>query len=88
MTDEQYKEEWEPDNAFWIRLCVYVRAKETNRDWNQYKFEQVSTKALQFFKYSGEEAAYKFINKEVRRLWGENRAIGKYRRGNFRFQRK
>lgn len=88
MTDEKYKEEWEPDNAFWIRLYVYVRAKETNRDWNQYKFEQVSTKALQFFKYSGEEAAYKFINKEVRRLWGEDRAIGKYRRGNFRFQRK
>ena len=88
MTDDQYNEEWKPDNAFWIRLYVYVRAKETNRHWNQYKFEQVSAKAFQFLKYSGEEAAYKFINKEVRRLWGEDRAIGKYRRGNFRFQRK
>jgi hypothetical protein len=88
MTDEQYREEWESDNAFWVRLYIYVRAKETNRDWNQYKFDQVSQKAAQFFKYSGKDAAYKFINKEVRRPWGEDKVIGRYRRGNFRFQRK
>ena len=88
MTDEQYQEEWESDNAFWIRLYIYVRAKETNRDWNQYKFDQVSQKAAQFLQYSGEDAAYKFINKEVRRLWGEDKVIKRYRRGNFRFQRK
>jgi hypothetical protein len=88
MTDEQYQEEWESDNAFWIRLYIYVRAKETNRDWNQYKFDQVSQKAAQFLQYSGEDAAYKFINKEVRRPWGEDKVIKRYRRGNFRFQRK
>jgi len=88
MTDEQYQEEWESDNAFWVRLYIYVRAKETNRDWNQYKFDQVSQKAAQFLQYSGEDAAYKFINKEVRRPWGEDKVIGRYRRGNFRFQRK
>ena len=88
MTDEQYQEEWESDNAFWIRLYIYVRAKETNRDWNQYKFDQVSQKAAQFLRYSGETAAYKFINKEVKRPWGEDKVVKKYRRGNFRFQRK
>jgi hypothetical protein len=88
MTDEQYQEEWESDNAFWIRVYIYVRAKETNRDWNQYKFDQVSQKAAQFLQYSGETAAYKFINKEVKRPWGEDKVIKKYRRGNFRFQRK
>jgi hypothetical protein len=88
MTEEQYQEEWESDNAFWIRLYIYVRAKETNRDWNQYKFDQVSQKAAQFFQYSGEDAAHKFISKEVKRPWGEDKVIGRYRRGNFRFQRK
>jgi hypothetical protein len=90
ITEEQYQEEggWFFDNDFWIRMYVYIRAKETNRDWNQYKFDQVSAKAVQFFQYSGEATAHKFINKEVRRPWGEDKVIGRYRRGNFRFQRK
>jgi len=88
MTEEGYSEEWFFDNSFWIRLYIYIRAKETNRDWNQYKFDQVSTKAAQFLQHSGEEAAYKFINKEVRLPWGEDKVIKKYRRGTFRFQRK
>jgi len=88
MSEEQYEEEWRSDDSFWLRLCIYIRAKETNRDWNQYKFDQVSAKAAQFLEHANEDAAFKFINKEVRRPWGEDEVIKKYRRGNFRFQRK
>lgn len=88
MSNEEYQQQWLSDDPFWIRLYIYVRAKETNRDWNQYKFEQVVTKATQFLQYSGETAAYKFINKEVKRPYGEEKFVGRYRRGNFRFQRK
>ena len=88
MGKEKYSEEWFFDNPFWIRLYVYIRAKETNRDWNQYKFDQVASKAAEFFIHSGEEAAYKFINKEVRRPFGENFQLDRYRRGTFTFKRK
>jgi len=88
ISKEQYNEEWYFDNSFWIRLYVFIRAKETNRDWNQYKLDQVASKAAEFFLYSGEEAAYKFINKEVRRPWKESSQIDKYRRGTFMLKRK
>ena len=88
ISKEQYDEEWYFDNSFWIRLYVFIRAKETNRDWNQYKLDQVASKAAEFFLYSGEEAAYKFINKEVRRPWKESSQIDKYRRGTFMLKRK
>ena len=74
------------NNLFWIRLYVYVRAKETNRDWNQHKFDHVVKEASDFFTYSTEAAAFKFINKEVRRFPSDQ--LVPYRRGSFRFKRK
>jgi len=75
-------------NLFWIRLYTYIRAKETNRDWDQYKFDHVVQRASDFFVYSGERTALKFINKEVRRAPGEYLQVDEYRRGNFKFKRK
>ena len=75
-------------NLFWIRLYLYIRAKETNRDWDQYKFDHVVKRASDFFTYSGERATIKFIDKEVKRAPGEYLQIEEYRRGSFRFKRK
>lgn len=86
MTRQQYKEDFE--NLFWIRLYVYVRAKETNRDWDQHKFDQTVKKASDFFIYSGETAMFKFVNKEVKREPGEYFQTDEYRKGSFRFKRK
>ena len=74
------------DDLFWIRLYAYIRAKETNRDWNQHKFDHVVKEASDFFTYSSEKSALKFINKEMTRL-AVDEAID-YRRGSFRFKRK
>lgn len=91
MTGDQFSERY--DNTFWIRLYVYLRAQETNQDWDQYKFDHVVKEATDFFVYatqeptiSNEEAAFKFINKEVKRTQIE--PIWKHRRGTFRFKRK
>lgn len=86
MTKQRYKEDF--DNLFWIRLYIFVRAKETNRDWDQHEFDQTVKKASDFFVYSGERAMFKFINKEVKRSPGEYFETEKYIRGNFRFKRK
>lgn len=86
MTQREYKENF--DNLFWIRLYIYVKAKETNRDWDQHKFDQTVKKASDFFRYSGERPMFKFINKEVKRQPGEYYQTDRYRRGSFRFRRK
>jgi len=75
-------------NAFWIRFYIYLRAKETNRDWDQYKFDHMVKRATDFFVYKGETAMKKFIDKEVKRPPGEYFQVEEYRRGSFRFKRK
>lgn len=85
MSQEEFNEEWASDDNFWSKLYIYIRAKETNRGWDQNKFKTVAEKAAQFLKYSNQDAAYKYINKEVRRPWGEYVNPPKYRRGSFRF---
>jgi hypothetical protein len=85
LSEEEYNSNWIPNDNLWTKLYIYIRAKETNRDWDQNKFKKVFKKASQFIKYSDATAAHKYINKEVRRPWGEDKALGKYRRGNFRF---
>jgi len=75
-------------NLFWIRFYIYIRAKETNRDWDQYKFDHMVKRASDFFIYKGERVALKFIDKEVKekpRGYFETTAS---RRGSFRFKRK
>ena len=86
LNPDEYKLRY--NNLFWIRLCIYIRAKETNRDWDQYKFDHVVKRASDFFTYSTEQAALKFINKEVERKPGEYFLTDEYRRGTFRFKRK
>jgi hypothetical protein len=86
MSQVEYRERY--DNLFWIRLYIYVRAKETNRKWDQHKFDQTVKKASDFFVYSGEAALFKFINKEVKRAPGEFFREEEPRRGTFRFRRK
>jgi len=86
MTDSEYESRF--NNLFWIRLYIFIRAKETNRDWDQHKFDQTAKKASDFFIYSGELAMFKFVNKEVKREAGEYYQTDKYRRGTFRFKRK
>jgi len=81
---EEYLERY--DDLFWIRLYTYIRAKETNQDWDQHKFDHVVKEASDFLTYSTEQAAFKFIHKEVKRDPAE--IISKYRRGSFRFKRK
>ena len=76
------------NNLFWIRLYMYIRAKETNRDWNQDKFDHLVKKASDFFLYADEKSALKFINKEMRQTPEEYAASTKGRRGSFRFKRK
>jgi hypothetical protein len=75
-------------NLFWLRLYIYIRAKETNRDWDQYKFDHIVQRASDFFTYSGEQAALKFINKEVKRPLGEYLQVDEHRKGSFNFKRK
>ena len=75
-------------NLFWLRLYIYIRAKETNRAWDQYKFDHIVQRASDFFTYSGEQAALKFINKEVKRPPGEYLQVDEYRKGSFNFNRK
>jgi len=86
LTEDEYELRY--DNVFWIRLYVYMRAKETNRDWDQHKFDHIVQRATDFYLYSGENAAFKFINKEVKRPPGEYLQVPVYRRGVFRFKRK
>jgi hypothetical protein len=85
LSQEEFENNWASNDNFWIRLYIYIRAKETNRNWDQNKFKTVVKKATQFLKYSTQSAAYKYVNKEVRRPWGEDAAVGEYRRGTFRF---
>ena len=86
LTEDEYNVRY--DNVFWIRLYIYMRAKETNRDWDQHKFDHVVQRATDFYLYSDELAAFKFINKEVKRPPGEYSQVPEYRRGDFRFKRK
>lgn len=76
------------NNLFWIRLYTYVRAKETNRDWDQYKFDHVVERARDFLIHSDSRTALKFIDKEVKRAPGEHLQIEDYRKGSFNFNRK
>jgi len=76
------------NNLFWIRLYAYVRAKETNRDWDQHKFDHVVERARDFLIHSGGRTALKFIDKEVKRAPGEHLQIEEYRKGSFNFNRK
>jgi hypothetical protein len=85
MSQEEFDDKWASNDNFWIKLYIYIRAKETNRDWDQNKFKSVVKKATQFLKYSTPSATHRYVNKEVRRPWGEDAAIGEYRRGTFRF---
>tara|TARA_R110000824_G_scaffold58132_1_gene157454 strand:+ start:5039 stop:6259 length:1221 start_codon:yes stop_codon:yes gene_type:complete len=75
-------------NAFWVRFYIYIRAKETNREWDQYKFDHIVKRATDFLRYAGENATLKFINKEVKRAPGEYEHTDQYARGTFRFKRK
>jgi len=86
MSPEEYQGKY--DNFFWIRFYIYVRAKETNRDWDQYKFDQTVKRATDFYVYSGERTAFRFINKEVKREPGEFSQTEDFRKGTFRFKRK
>ena len=86
ITRDEYARKY--TNLFWVRLCLYLRAKETNRDWDQHKFDHVVQRASDFLIYSGEQAALKFINKEVKRAPGEYLQIEEFRKGSFRFKRK
>jgi hypothetical protein len=85
LSQEEFDDKWASNDNFWIKLYIYIRAKETNRNWDQNKFKSVVKKATQFLKYSTPSATHKYVNKEVRRPWGEDAAIGEYRRGTFRF---
>jgi hypothetical protein len=75
-------------NAFWVRFYIYIRAKETNREWDQYKFDHIVKRATDFLRYAGENATLKFINKEVKRAPDEYERTEQYQRGTFRFKRK
>jgi len=86
MSEDEYGRRY--TNAFWMRLYLYIRAQETNRDWDQYKFDHTARRAVDFLKYSGEMPALKFINKEVKRAPGEYLQTEEYRRGVFGFKRK
>jgi predicted thioesterase len=68
---------------------LYIRAKETNQNWDQHKFDHISQRATDFMVHAGEEAAMKLINKEVKVPLNQFGLTKKrQRRGTFRFKRK
>jgi|10_taG_2_1085330.scaffolds.fasta_scaffold02789_4 hypothetical protein len=86
MSPEDYKFKY--NNLFWIRLCIFIRAKETNQNWDQHKFDHVVKRASEFYMYSTEIAMLKFIKKELERDPGEYFLAEPRRRGSFDFKRK
>jgi len=63
LTDEEFEKKYPP--AWWIRLYIYIRARETYRKWDQRRFEKVVLLAQEREKYLNMEAALRYINTAV-----------------------
>ena len=61
LTDQEFDEKYPPE--WWIRYYTYIRAKETNRPWDQNKFEMVVRTAQKKAKFLNMSSALEYINK-------------------------
>ena len=62
LTREAFEKKYPP--RYWIRLYVWLRAKESDKPWSQRKFNAVVKKAKAYEKALNIEAALKYISGE------------------------
>jgi hypothetical protein len=49
----------------WIRLFVFVKAKEMKKSWNQAEFDKVVTKMYEYLKYKDNESAFRYLYRKL-----------------------
>ena len=55
----------EYSDEFWIRLYVYICAKETRQTWGQPKFDRIVKKVLNLITIKDEQKALQYLSKEI-----------------------
>jgi hypothetical protein len=50
---------------YWMRMYVYVRAKELRKQWNQAGFEKVVGRTLEYFKYKDGDFAFRYLHRQL-----------------------
>ena len=61
LTDEEFDKQFPP--KWWLRVYTYLRARETEKRWDQKKFEMVVKNAQKKEKYLNMDAALEYINR-------------------------
>lgn len=51
------------DDQIWIRMYVFLRAREENKNWNQSRFERVVRNAYNYYISKGKDACLEYIDK-------------------------
>jgi hypothetical protein len=60
INDRQFEEVCDP--YFMNKLYIYIRAKETGKQWDQNTFNKIVHNSNEILKYDGEEASLDYIN--------------------------
>ena len=63
LTKEEAAEKF--SDSFWVRLYIYIRARETNRPWKQPKFDRVVKEAANLMFLYDDGSGMKYIYREV-----------------------
>lgn len=61
LTDEEFEKNFPP--KWWLRVYSYIRARESEKQWDQKKFEMVVKNAQKKEKYLNMSAALEYINR-------------------------
>jgi len=64
LTEQQAYDKF--PEPFWMRLYVYVRAKEVRKKWNQARFDRVVKKVLDFWRIKDRRTAMRFLQKSLK----------------------
>jgi hypothetical protein len=50
---------------YWLRLYIYVRAREERKEWNQPEFEKVVSKTLEYLEYKNINTAFQYLRRKL-----------------------
>jgi hypothetical protein len=51
----------------WLRLYLYVKAKESRKNWNQSKFDQVHKRTMELILHRGKNAGMKYLHRMTKK---------------------
>lgn len=61
------------DEQYWLRMYIFIRAREENKKWNQLQFEKVVRNAFYYHEGFGKDVALEYINSQCKTSSVSNR---------------